>query len=368
MIVRNLMIDGNIAMKDTTLQNPTGIDSLGAWLNIYIAAFGTIRAAQGALAIGNFNYTTSLIADAANRNIFAIQSALRRLRSFSVPPMLIEFLDRLCGPKIGSEDDPVVFPIILNAMPTSTVLGDLTNANFWTTQLALAETNLSSLNNNTVTPALIPDFQAIGNTFAMAYGTPDIPLDKDPEQDPCVYLMWRSQNASWVDTTGAKTYTWPTVNPATGFAGIFPLLIPRDYKGPALRQAMSHFKGGLFSADSSAGVADTALGNQVGLLNNQGALTQGTLIMNYKQDGVAILGTATSAGVQVLSYVSPYLEMVNWSSEAGGQATDYGADARALQGIDRVYVTPLEMVSETNYLMESMFLEPVRNKGRSTYR
>lgn len=369
-IVRALMIDGNIAMRDTTLANAgTGADSLSNWLMNYMQAFGLIRAAQGALSIGNFNYTTSLIADAANRNIFAIQAALRRLRTYAVPPMLVEFLDRMCGPKIGTEDDPIIFPMPAIASPTTIGNSDLTTAAAWASALTLAETQLTNLAIGTATcPAA--DAQAICNTFGQAYGTPDIPLDKAPEQDPCVYLMWRTQVYTFSDTSAtAKTFSWPNASAGLNVPGSFPLLIPRDYKGSALRQAMSMFRGNAYSIDPVGGLSNvSSLANQVGWVGNQQSSATGSVAIYYNQNGAGIVVAGTNSGPKTYGYNSSELEMELWSGEAGLEAADYNSESRAFQDMDRVYITTQQILNETSYLQEVMFLEPLRGNKATSYR
>jgi hypothetical protein len=95
-IVRELQIVSNRFIRDTVLDNSGTItDSFGYWVSGYSEAFTTLRGLQGALYSGSFNYSASLLANSINQNLPALEGALRMLYTFSVPPMLVRFLERM---------------------------------------------------------------------------------------------------------------------------------------------------------------------------------------------------------------------------------------------------------------------------------
>jgi hypothetical protein len=358
-IVRELMIDGNIAMRDTTLANSGTItDSFGFWVAQYSTAFCLLRGLQGCLGMGNFNFSASLIANAVNQNIFALEGALRQLMTFSVPPKLIQYLDRMCGPKANSEDDPLIIAGINDAAGGG---ADLTLSGTITSIIAAAQVTLKILASGSANLAPA-DAQAICNTFAMAYGTPEIPVSKEIEYDECVYAMHKFSAGAYRNSTTSLTFTWPNINNPTP---VVPIVIPRDYTGPALEQVMSLWRPGLYSVDPIAGESTTGanIPEITGWTSNVASATAGSAISVYNNDSTFTALTNVGAGTHVYTYSDPALELLPWVAEAGVAAANYASDTRIWDGLDRIYMTVNELVDETMYLVEEMFLNPIRGVG-----
>jgi len=352
MIVRAIMVDGGMAMKDTVLTNGgTLADSLAYAINQYCFSFLQLRGLQGCLGAGNVNYTMSLIANAVNQNIFALEGALRRLMTYAVPPKLVRYLDRMCGPIMWSEDDPIIIAGVGSATSDFTTSAAISSIITGAVQsLANLTTGNGAGGQN--------DAQAIWNTFAIAYGSPDIPVSKEVQFDPMAYCMQLFQCGSYRNDTTTLTYTWPNVNGDT----VIPLMIPRGASGECLEQAFTLLRPSVYSPDAVAGFnTAAALPCQVGLVSNVPANGVGTSGGYYPQSGAVAQVVNHQAGTKVFPFTDSSLELVPWIPLSGlTTTTNYQADARIFQSIDRVYVTRDMMIEETNFAWEQMWLEPLR--------
>jgi len=358
-IVRELQIDGNMMMRDTTLDNNGNItDSFGYWLSVYGTVFTTLRGLQGCLGMGNFNYPASLIANAVNTQIFGLEGALRQLMTFSVPPLFIRYLDRLCGPIAMSEDDPL---IIAGVNSTAGANIDLTVSANIATLIAGCNTFLQVLGAGSANLATL-DAQRIASTFAMAYGTPEFPVSKGIQYDPAVYLMHLFQAGTYRNTTSGDAITFPNYN-ASAPAGTIPIMVPRDYSDrEVLGQLFSLWRSPVYSRDAVAGILNPNIVSQVGLWSNQATATTGSNFAYYHNDGTYTSRTNAAAGTFAITYAQPELEMAPWISESAAGATNYSADTRIWQDVDRVYATVQQLIDQTMYITEEMFLNPIRSK------
>jgi len=347
-IVRILESERSVFIRDTTLDNAGADTSVETWLEQYSLAFLALRGLEGWLNAGNINYTTSLISAAINNNLFRLEAALRRLYTFSIPPMLATWLDRLCGPKMIDVDSPIVGHQYMAAG------NDISTSVGAQNCIGLAESALSVL----TAPAanVVNDYQRIANTFALAYGPPATLPRKQVSTDPIDYAMFQTQAMMYADSTAVKTFTWPNSNPVPNTV---PLLIPKGATGDALHQYLTFFRPTVFSNDAVAGVSTAAFADVVGLFQTQQLSTHGTEFVSYGQNGVVGANNSNAAGIVTLGYNQVALDNMFWAAEANAEAVDYTTETRNFRGYDRVYVSVDFLIDETLYALEEIFLASV---------
>jgi len=356
-IVRELEIVGNKFIRDTVLDNSGTItDSFGFWVSSYSQAFTTLRGLQGCLGMGNYNYSCSLIANSVNQNLFALEGALRLLHTFSVPPMLVRFLERMCGPIASGKDDPLIIAGVNSIAPIASIL---TPANVATMIAgAVSELQQCGAGSALLAPA---DAARICNIFSMAYGTPDIAVDKGIQTDPCTYGMHVWQAGTYHNSTSNLAFTWPNIN-VTSLGPIVPIVVPNGANGEAVHQLFSLWRTPVYSVDPIAGLAATGANvpSQIGWTTNTPSTILGTGIEWFNQSGAFANSDNEAAGPITYSYSNPESQLLPWVVLSGVAAADYSVDTRSWPDFNVVWVSRDLLVEETNYLLENMFLEPIR--------
>lgn len=349
MIVRQLESQRLMFVRDTVLDN-TGTSSLASWLNTYCTAFLYLRGLEGFLNAGNFNYTTSLISNAINQSLFRLEADLRRLYSYAVPPMLVTFLDRLCGPKALDTDSTVVANKVHNtAGPddislNTGVIQDLVNA----------EAALTLL---TAPPAAqVADYQRIANTFALAYGEPVVPEPKTLVIDPIEYALVVGCASTFHDTVAAKDFSYPNLFATT--TGQIPVLVPKG-GGAGIDQLFSLLRTAIYTADPIAGGLDSLISIQIGLCPNTIITGGGSNFLVYTQGGVVAQTDSHGVAAVIIGYNSALATMQVWASEAAHEDVNYLQDVRDFRDWDILYVTNDLLTDETSLLIEKMFLDPI---------
>jgi len=356
MIVRELMSTTGRVLRDTQLLESGLGESFGRWLAQYSVCFCQLRSLQSVVESGNVNLVLSLIGQTINTNLFRLEADLRRLFTFSVPPMLIEFLDRLCGVKGLDVNQPL---IIAGAQFNNDPATDMTLNATIAAMLTAAETGLAFLVNG---DASFPttDAQAINNVFALAYGSPAMPQWKGPSFDEVEFAMQTSQLVTADNTVAVANFSWPNINATGTTVNLVPILVPKGYSGPALNQLFSIWRPAVYSVDPVAGSASANVASQIGLFQNQSVSNHGTIFGVYDQAGNFATGNNVAAAVRLLNFQNADTEIMYWGSEAADQVTDYTSDKRVFRDYDRVYVHKDWLVEESQYILEKMFLDPVR--------
>lgn len=357
-VVRQLIMQKRFALRDTTLVNSGTVNSFGAWLSAYGAAFMSLRTLQGVLQAGNYNFTIEKMSAAITQNIMRLEADIRRLYSYSVPPMFIRYLDRLCG---VFTNEPGGVPLIAGLVNVGSNPLDLTLSASIVTILGTIETQLDILSKGSASFPL-GDAQAIANIMAIAYGEPVIPSKKAISFDTYERGMIQTQVGVYVDTVATKGFGWPNTNPV---ANLIPVLVPKQ---PALdpevvKQYFSLIRTPIANTDPVAGLVTGSIPNNLGLFANQNATTAGTVGATYNQSGTFTGFTNTGAAAGFFSYTQPNLEFLYWVNQAGHEETVYTSDQRSHSEWNVVYVSVDQLVDETSYILEDMFLSPLRSVG-----
>jgi len=361
MIARQYQAKLGRVIRDTVLDDGGTNDSIIDWLNNYCRSFLMLRALQGILEAGNFNYTLQLASSAVNQNLPRLVANLRRMMSFSVPPMLIEYLERLSGVKALDRNSPVYVAGLANGNQMT----DITTSAGIVAYLTAVEGYLGNLATG-VTPATqFADFQRISNLFALAYGENKFAYSKLISYDPGEYFMQCTQAITFLDTAATATTqltTFPNLTVAQPATNMIPMLIPIDIEGSE-GQYLTLLRTPVCSNDPVTGANETAgQANQIGLLDNVDISAGLGTVYGYYEQNATLTTPATgfsNAGTSVLNYATPELEMMVWGSEAAIRVANYLADTRSFQGLRKVYVPIDYMIDSTSYVIEKMFLEPI---------
>jgi hypothetical protein len=353
------------AIRDTTLVNTGTSDSLAAWLGYYSQAYMILRAAQSCLDAGGINYTMQLISAAVNENLPLLLATFGRLADYSVPPMLLEMLDCLSGVKT-SEDDNLVYVAGINSATLAGALpGDLTSAAIWASLIQFARSSITALTAGAVDLAAA-DAQAIGNIFSYAYGEPKIKLEKGVSADEGEYAMQKFRAVAWRDTALNLYYAYPNTN-VIGATNIAPVVVPRNYTGGSLKYILSLMRTSVYSAIPILGSSSLALGpNMVGLFNSVLPIAAGeTQFGLYAQD--AIFNRVDEAGPAAvdLTWKNAEINGLPWTALAASKQTNYTLDQRTYPKYDYLWLNKDWLIDETIYLIECMFLDPIRANGGS---
>lgn len=369
-IVRELASHKNrlFAIRDTTLVNTGTFNSLPGWLNNYTGAFLNLRCLQSILASGGFNYTLQLAAAAVNQALPRLLADLDRLYSYGVPPMLITYLDRLCGVKAWDNDSPVYIAGLNGGTGTNPVF-DITSPTAINSLLALAESDLTALQTGAGggTAIAAADAQAISNIFAYAYGEPKFDMVKGVSFDQGEYMMQQTSCVTYEDQTAAKEFSFPNTN--VGSPGrMIPFLVPRGLSGDCGYQFFSLLRTPVISVDSLVGIASTSIPNQIGLLNNFGnrdATHFATALGEHIQVGTFTAFETSAAGTTTYSWQQAETELIPWIGEAGLELTNYTTDRRSFRDLDIVWLALDWCMDNTEFLLTKMFLDPLRLQGGS---
>jgi hypothetical protein len=353
LMVRELIAGGKY-IRDTILDNTGTISAFGYQISQYIEAFILLRGFESILNSGGLNYTLQLLASAVQQNVFRLEADLRRLAAFSVPPMLIRYLDRLCGVKVFDEDTaPFVLGVNLNGVQI-----DLTLSANVQTALGIAETSLSNLVTPNPAVCTLADAARIWNVLAMKNGFPDLP-SKGLSTDMCEWALNVQQTFTSNDTTLNTLFTFPNRNVSTLDTGVIPVLVPSKDQSQVdpecVEQLYTLFRPGVYSMDPVVGKTNASPSSQVGLFFNTSTST-GTSFVTYNQAAAFTALTNTHAGAANPVYTSPELEYFVWSPEAENEAIDYTVDQRPFRAFDRTYVGRDFLIDETNYVLQKMFL------------
>jgi len=328
-------------------QNPSVVDYLTNWG----AAFVQLRAIESLLDVGDFNQPGMLMSAAVSQSVLHLQAQLMRLKTYPVPQMFVDWLDHLCGAMAIDDDSPLFIAIPYSAHPQF----DLTSAANITTILnSIDATQLTNLASG-VFANQAADFAAISQVFALMYGLPQWGEKKLMIGPECV-APWIQEAATYDDTTANKLFTFPNVNDSTLGHNI-PILMPKGSSGDFYSKALlTLLRPAAYSVDSTAGIANTNLANQVGIFVSQSLSTAGSEFGYYNQAGTFTAIDLHAAGATVPNYLNGQTELAVWGSEAANEAASIEPDQRLFRDYDLVYVPDFFLIEETVYTLSEMFL------------
>lgn len=349
------------AIRDTTIANAGTFNSLPAWLDSYCAAFSILRCLQSCLASGGLSFTMSRIANAVMQNLQRLTADLNRLYTYSVPPMLVDWLDAICGVKYSDQDNLVYIAGLVSPV-AATVSLDLTLSASIQTHLTFAEACLNALSTGVGGQDAFSatEAQQVSNILSWAYGDVQVKLDKGASTDAVELAMQKFQAVTYAGVTNSFTSPNPNISPITN---TLPIMVPKGYSGPRLNQLFSIFRPPVYTGDAIVGQTKATVPSQVGLWDNipSSAAVQNTHYGYYNQSATFLdvgVSSATSLG-----YFNPELEALPWSAEANDPTQTWANETRTFIGYDTVWTHKDWLWEETLYYLEEAFLSPIRKGG-----
>jgi hypothetical protein len=268
-IARQYMaVRGRVFPTFTVTNAAPGQIAILSYLQSYTEAFFLIRNLEGLLNIGNYNFATQLISNAAFQRMIQIRGLANRLRSFPMPQALVDYLDMLCGPKARNEDEPLFLANVISDQVSTTAIDISTAANLDT--IITRANNVLNLIVTGIYTTSSQDLAAIMQLFGLAYGFPSLP-EKEINFDIGEWSLIMNQAHTGVDSTAHSARTYPNILDATvGMTNLVPVLHPKGVDSPSTELLYTLIRPAAYSADAVGGILSTGnTVNQVGLIVNQ---------------------------------------------------------------------------------------------------
>jgi hypothetical protein len=355
-IVRNYQASSGRSIRDTFLDTPGApgaIGSLMIWIENYSTTYMLLRQLEGWLAIGNFNETSAAISGTIDQQRWRLIENLRRLLAYRVPAKWNRLLDMFCGPKI---DDFTGCIYSMGWGLTATVF-DMTQPATINAMFTTIEGNLGSLAMPNL-PANNNDYQRIANAFAFAYGREPLPGPKHASHNLNEMAMVKCMAVTMNDAGLNKTFTWPNLNAATAPVTSVPIILP--YNGEDTEWMFTLLRPVITSNDPVAGVANTGLASQIGLIGNQLLSTSGTSFVYHPNNQSAATALVESQGAAFGIAGMGALGNLWWAPQASTEATNYANDNRDYYGWKVVHAQYNVLLDQTLRALEDIWLGPVQ--------
>lgn len=373
-IIMELQAARLINLSNVQLQNPVAAPAIGLaytptsfqyWLNLYTQAAVVMRACESILAGVEFNYTTSLLANAVQQNMPQLDALCDLLKPIKVPQGLVDHIDRISGFKTLTPSDPVE----LLGLPTQATLAvDYTNPGLIQTALGQAITTATRLGQPSLGAGTaanyLSDFQLIKSYFALAYGNSASWPTKGVSSNPSDYWQIYGGVSSFYDSTGAKYYSWPN---AQGLVNnLVPILCPKGMSPEDGKYMLSLLGMTRYTTDIPGVIAAGSALNSVGLYQTSQAIAAGfgpTSFATYNQGGGVAISTEAAAGAQTTIFSNTELEVNFWLAydralvvNAGG---GYNADRRSLRDLDIIKGRTTDLDGASVQYLKDMFIKPI---------
>jgi hypothetical protein len=332
-VIRELYLRKELSFRDTQL---TTANDFQTWCNAWCGCYATLRTLEACGAAAGLNASMQKIASAVGTRWVRIETDMRQILSYRVPPFMLEIVDLWHGVHTweGVTETNVIIAT-QNSVAANAIL-DLTLVASIDTILTNVETLLATLTNSA-------DAQIIANVFAIMYPR----IQYSPKGIDMRSETWIG-NWSRAVMAHATNVSYDTA-PNTNYDNAqIPILVPDCAKDESAKKALlSLLRPAAYGTDPNASVTATA--NLIGVFfDNPSNLATPAQVGEYTENTVFSSGSV-NAGVD-LQWDSQALPMGYWAPYAARPNTTYNApaaDQRMYPGFHRVWMREDDLIDET---------------------